>query len=72
MKDRCILAGLGLVVVSLASPAYAYLDGATGSMLLQAAIGGFATMMVIGRSYVAKIKGVFSRAPKKTDSQSDN
>lgn len=70
MKDRCIWAGLGLLIVSLASPAYAYLDGATGSMLLQAAIGGFATAMVMGRSYVAKAKALFSRAPKKTDAQS--
>ncbi|MGN6277602.1 MAG: hypothetical protein ACTHM8_02620 [Sphingomonas sp.] len=72
MKDRYILAGLGLLLVSLASPAYAYLDGATGSMLLQAMIGGFATAMVIGRSYIAKAKTIFSRSNKKIDAQSED
>jgi hypothetical protein len=57
---------LGAVYLSLSSPAAAYLDGATGSMLLQALIGGTATVMVIGRSYIAKAKQLFvSRANRK-------
>jgi hypothetical protein len=66
MNDRYVFAGAALLLLSLASPAYAYLDGATGSMLLQAIIGGTATGMVLGRSYLAKIKGLFARILKKS------
>jgi len=47
----------------LSSPAFAYLDGATGSMLLQALIGGAATVAVVGRNYIAKAKELLSRKP---------
>jgi hypothetical protein len=50
---------LATVYLSLSSPAQAYLDGATGSMLVQAIIGGTATVMVMGRNYIAKIKNLF-------------
>ena len=52
---------LGAVYLSLSSPAAAYLDGATGSMILQAIIGGAATVAVFGRSYIAKVKQLFAR-----------
>jgi len=72
MKDRYILVGFGLLLGSAASPAHAYLDGATGSMLLQALIGGVAAATVMGRSYIAKARAIFSRSPKNTDVQSKN
>ena len=57
---------LGAVYVSLSSPAFAYLDAATGSMILQAIIGGAATVMVFGRNYIARMKRLFTRkAPPK-------
>jgi hypothetical protein len=57
---------LGVVYLSLSSPAFAYLDAATGSMILQAIIGGAATIMVFGRNYLAKMKGLFARkGPRK-------
>ena len=57
---------LGAVYVSLSSPAFAYLDAATGSMILQAIIGGAATVAVFGRNYIAKVKRLFVRkAPRK-------
>jgi hypothetical protein len=71
MKDRFIWGSLGLVLVSLTTPAYAYLDGATGSMLIQAAIGGIASAMVVGRVYLAKIKEVTARVFKKNSGQSE-
>jgi hypothetical protein len=52
---------LGAVYLSLSSPAFAYLDGATGSMILQAIIGGTATVAVVGRNYIAKVKQLFAR-----------
>lgn len=64
---------LGAVYVSLSSPAFAYLDGATGSMILQAAIGGVATAMVFGRMYIAKAKAFvtrgFSRSATTTEAE---
>lgn len=72
MKQRIApLAGLGIVYVSLSTPAFAYLDGATGSMLLQAAIGGVASVMVFGRHYIAKVKSFFSRGSSKAGPNSD-
>lgn len=72
MKHRLIPFGaLGLVYLCLDSPAYAYLDGATGSMILQAVIGGAATAMVMGRAYLAKIKNFFSRKSLGTESKTD-
>ena len=57
---------LGVVYLSLSSPAFAYLDAATGSMILQAIIGGAATVAVFGRNYIAKVKRLFVRkAPRK-------
>lgn len=55
--------GLVALYLTMTSPAFAYLDGATGSMLLQAAIGGFATAMVFGRTYLAKAKAFIFRKP---------
>ena len=61
MKQAVAYLGLGAVYMSLSSPAFAYLDGATGSMLLQALIGGAATVAVVGRNYIAKAKELLSR-----------
>lgn len=61
MKNWMPKMGLAALYLSMTSPAYAYLDGATGSMLLQAIIGGVATAMVFGRVYLAKFKAFFSR-----------
>lgn len=57
---------LAAVYASLSTPAFAYLDAATGSMILQAIIGGAATVAVFGRNYIAKVKRLFVRkAPRK-------
>lgn len=44
---------------AVASPAFAYLDGATGSMILQALIAGAATVLMFGRTVLARIKNFF-------------
>ena len=54
-------AALAAVYVSLGTPALAYLDAATGSMILQAAIGAVATAMMFGRAYLAKAKAFITR-----------
>lgn len=61
-KSNVRYGALAVVYLSLASPAFAYLDGATGSMLLQALIGGTATAALFGRAYLAKIRAFFARS----------
>ena len=61
------------VYASLSSPAFAYLDGATGSIILQAAIGLFATWMVYYRLFKEKARAFLGRfsgkAPATPDSE---
>lgn len=55
--------------VSLSSPAYAYLDPATGSIILQAIVGAVGTALIYYRIGVAKVRGflsrIFNRKPDK-------
>lgn len=55
------------VYASLSSPAYAYLDGATASIVLQAIIGGVATWLVYSRSMLVKGKAFLAGLFGKTD-----
>ena len=50
-----------LVCVSLSSPAYAYLDPATGSILVQAVIGVVASWMLYSKMFAAKAKSYVVR-----------
>lgn len=43
------------------TPAFAYLDGATVSMALQALTGAVASVLLFGKLYWAKVKSVFKR-----------
>jgi hypothetical protein len=55
----------GLLSISMSSPAYAYLDPGTGSIVLQAIIGGIAATLFITRGYYYKVKawlGIGKRA----------
>lgn len=49
--------------LAFSSPAYAYLDPGTGSMLLQLLLGGVAGALVVGKLYFQKITGFFRREP---------
>ncbi|WP_296451342.1 hypothetical protein [Phenylobacterium sp.] len=44
---------MALAYTAIASPAFAYLDGATGSMILQAVIAGLATGLMFFRTQLA-------------------
>jgi len=55
------------------SPAYAYLDPGSGSMMLQVLLGGVAALVVILKIYwhrVLKLFGICKK--KKEDTESDN
>jgi len=49
------------------TPAHAYLDPGTGSMMLQVLLGAIAGGLVVGRLYWQKIKSFFSGAKKGSD-----
>lgn len=64
MKQKLVLAS-ALALAATATPAFAYLDPGTGSMLLQGLIGGIAAVGAVLSVYKQKIKDAFSR--KKSD-----
>lgn len=55
--------------VSISSPAYAYLDPGTGSMLLQMLLGGVAGALVVGKLYWHRIQEFFGRGAPKNENQ---
>jgi len=56
-----------LLIVITASPAYAYLDAGTGSMILQLILGGLAGLAVILKVFWHSILGIFGLNKKKKD-----
>ena len=65
------LTAIFLIFATMEAPAFAYLDGATGSIILQAAIGLFASWMVYYRAFREKARAFLARigtkAPVDTD-----
>lgn len=52
---------VGLSLLMLAPPAWAYLDPSTGSMILSAIVGLFATLALAVKTYWYKLKSLFRR-----------
>ena len=63
LKFLCLIVGL----ISYTSPAYAYLDPGTGSMLVQGLIGGVAVVMSFLSIYWQKVKAFFAKQEPDTD-----
>lgn len=53
------------VYASLTSPAYAYLDPATGSIAIQALIGVVATWIMYSKIFAQKVRAFFTRSGSK-------
>ena len=51
-------------LIAYTSPAYAYLDPGTGSMLIQGLIGGLAVVMSFLSIYWQKVKAFFGKKKK--------
>ena len=47
------------LAASAVTPAYAYLDPGTGSMILQLMLGGVAGLMVVGKLYYRRAQDFF-------------
>jgi hypothetical protein len=62
LKAALIAAGILL----WAAPAYAYLDPATGSILLQGLLAGVAGLMVVLRLYWGRVTAFFRRLRGRT------
>ena len=64
-----ILTSLFLIVslITYTSPAYAYLDPGTGSMLLQGLIGGLAVVLSFLSIYWQKVKAFFVKQEQDID-----
>jgi hypothetical protein len=65
-----ILALAAAMTVAMIAPAHAYLDPGTGSIVLQAIIGGVAASMFILRSYFHRLKGWLGLVPNTADENS--
>ncbi len=58
---------IAAVLAAVALPAHAYLDPASGSMILQMIVGGIAGLALAVKLYWYKILGFFGVKPKSTD-----
>ncbi len=58
-----------LSVLGIDTPAHAYLDPGTGSMLVQMLLGGVAGALVIGKLYWHRVKAFFGRGPAPSPNQ---
>lgn len=67
MRSYIRPAMLFAVYASLSSPAFAYLDAATGSILIQATIGAVATWIMYSKMFAAKAKAFIIRIAKGGD-----
>ena len=68
-RTGSFLYALAVTTVFTTSPAHAYLDGATISLVLQAITGAVAGALLFGRTYVAKVASIFRRTPRNDDAQ---
>ena len=64
LRSRPALAGLLALLLCLSPPAFAYLDPSTGSMVVSAIVGIFASIALALKTYWYKIKGFFKRDSK--------
>lgn len=64
---------LVLILVSPLTPAFAYLDPGTGSMLLQLVLGGVAGLIVIAKLYWDRLlKFLKIRKEEQTEQENEN
>lgn len=70
MTYKTLISAVGaLAILSVSAPAYAYLDPATGSIILQATIGAIAGGVLFFRTQIYRVKTFFSRDRKASDGE---
>ncbi|MBT8441083.1 MAG: hypothetical protein KJO76_01760 [Gammaproteobacteria bacterium] len=60
-KNRAASSVIALTLLTVSTPAWAYLDPGTGSMIISAIVGLFATVGLAVKTYWYKLKGFFRR-----------
>jgi hypothetical protein len=62
MTDKKIIPQLVLLafLAAVSAPAFAYLDPSTGSMIISAIIGVFATLVIAAKTYWYRLKRYFN------------
>ena len=64
-RYKSLVSGVGfLIMVGASAPAYAYIDPATGSIILQAVFGAVAGATLFFRTSLYKVKALFAPKPK--------
>lgn len=63
------LAGLALLALLASPAAFAYLDPSTGSMVISAIVGIFASTALAVKTYWYRIKGFFRRGGKQASNK---
>lgn len=58
------LGAAAFLLLAFSQPAHAYLDPGTGSIVLQAMLGGAAGVMIAGKLYWSKFKAFFRLGTK--------
>lgn len=70
-RSPLALACLTALLCCVAPSAFAYLDPSTGSMVVSAIVGIFASIALAVKTYWYKIKGFFKRGSKPESSSRD-
>ena len=65
MQRRMALVAVAALMMASSPPAFAYLDPSTGSMVVSAIVGIFASIALAVKTYWYKIKGFFKRDSKR-------
>lgn len=61
-----------ILLICMPVPALAYLDPTTGSMVISAIVGLFASLVLAIKTYWYRIKALFKSEPAKSDTEDGN
>ena len=72
LSNTLRLSGLVAILLLVSPAAFAYLDPSTGSMVISAIVGIFASIALALKTYWYKIKGFLNRGRKQNSSPQDS
>ena len=72
MKYKCLQAVVIITLSLVSTNLFAYLDPSTGSMIVSAIVGIFASLALAIKTYWYKIKGLFRHSDKQVPEPSED